>query len=170
MGYLDLKPHRAGISETPETSEFTSIYERIQYAHQALKKKKEIASVPQAPNHIYNTLSQPPQLMPFANNQLDTPSIIPQLGYQLSDYIELVDITGRISRDGKPGKIPEKCLKIFERLAISTDGWFNLTQHLENKFFYSIGDPELLSSFRQHIRRSSPKGISFSKRCYAKVA
>ncbi|MCS5709059.1 hypothetical protein CC99x_009100 [Candidatus Berkiella cookevillensis] len=40
MVYVDLNPVRAGITETPEESEFTSIYERIQHISKQLKINK----------------------------------------------------------------------------------------------------------------------------------
>ncbi|MDD1796499.1 transposase, partial [Enterovibrio sp. ZSDZ42] len=83
MAYVDLNPVRAAIAETPETSEHTSVKARID----SLKKEE-------------NTT---PCLYPFAGNPRERmPEGIP---LRLLDYLELVDWTGRHSREDKRGNI-----------------------------------------------------------------
>ena len=89
MAYVDLNPIRAAIATTPEKSDYTSIKKRI-------VKAKKVTT----PNHPFQ---QNKTLMPFAGNpRKHMPHGLP---FRLSDYIELVDWTGRIMRDDKRGFI-----------------------------------------------------------------
>ncbi|MBJ7539748.1 transposase [Marinomonas transparens] len=100
MAYVDLNPLRVKISRTPETSEFTSVKKRIVAArHQ----------------------KQPKPLYPFVGNPRENmPDGLP---FHLSDYLELVDMTGRIIREDKRGLIDASLLPILQRLNISSENW-----------------------------------------------
>jgi len=41
----------------------------------------------------------------------------------IEDYLELVDCTGRISRNDKRGAIDDKTLPILERLSLDLERW-----------------------------------------------
>jgi hypothetical protein len=72
MAYVDLNPIRAKMAKTPETSDHTSIQQRINATKQT---------------------QQPNNLMPFVGNlRQDMPKGI---AYSLKDYCELVDTTGK---------------------------------------------------------------------------
>lgn len=71
MAYVDLNPIRAGMAKTPEKSDHTSIQYRINAA---------------------KTGKKPKYLMPFAGNIKE--DMHHGLPFHLSDYLELVDITG----------------------------------------------------------------------------
>ena len=82
MAYVDLNPVRAGLSETPEGSDFTSIQARIRRAANGRQEGSE---------------SPVPELMPFRAERGGTlPKAI--LPYDLKDYLELVEWTGQITR------------------------------------------------------------------------
>jgi REP element-mobilizing transposase RayT len=110
MAYVDLNPIRAGIAATPEESEFTSIYDRIQ----SLKQKdvqRELPDVTTVP------------LRPFASGKNDEAAI----PFTLSNYLELVDWTGRCVRDDKRGFIDERIPAIAGRLNIDAEAWKSAT-------------------------------------------
>ena len=87
LAYVDLNPIRAGMAKTPETSDYTSIQQRINTAQAA-----------HSPNHLHQ---QPKGLLPFAGYpRQDSPKGLP---FRLTDYLELVDWTGRILREDKRG-------------------------------------------------------------------
>jgi len=168
MVYVDLNPIRAGTAKTPESSKFTSIYERIKYIATQMNAQSP-QNIPSSSNEmadICDELSQPLSLMAFANHANAETSDMPLINFKLSDYLQLVDATGRILRDDKCGKIPSHCLDIFDRLNLTTEGWVEMVKGLEQKFFFAVGDPELLSAFGFSARMSSPKGITVAKRCY----
>lgn len=128
MAYVDLNPIRAAISKTPETSDYTSIRKRI--------IKSQSVTTPNHPNQ------QNKQLMPFAGNpRKDMPHGLP---FRLTDYIELVDWTGRIMRDDKRGFINNELPMILERLNIETKHWHYMSQHFESHFKGFVGSAHKL--------------------------
>lgn len=64
------------------------------------------------------------------------------LAFNLIDYIELVDWTGRAVRDDKRGAIPENVSPILQRLDISPTHWIELSTNFESRFKGIAGSAE----------------------------
>ena len=123
LAYVDLNPIRAQMATTPENSDHTSIQQRINTAQAA-----------QYPNHRQQ---QTKGLMPFAGYpHQDSPKGLP---FRLTDYLELVDWTGRILREDKRGAIDATLPPILQRLNIEAKHWLFLTQHFESRFKGLVG-------------------------------
>ena len=144
MAYVDLNPIRAGIAETPEQSEFTSIKRRTQQllaSRQAGSEHEKTNVAPLPP--------QPPELALFVGNpQQDMPQGLP---FVLADYIELVELTGRCLRDDKKGHIHAHQLPILERLGICPDNWLEMSRRFTTVFHGAVGHEHLLSEFCEHL-------------------
>ena len=123
LAYVDLNPIRAGMAKSPETSQYTSIQQRIAAAQSA-----------HTPNHPQQ---QAKGLMHFAGYpRQDMPKGLP---FRLTDYLELVDWTGRIFREDKRGAIDDTLPPILERLNIEPKHWLYLTKHFESRFKGLVG-------------------------------
>ncbi|MCG8315177.1 MAG: transposase [Pseudomonadales bacterium] len=110
MAYVDLNPVRAGIADTPENSEFTSIRERT----------------------IKNNQHSVGKLGTFrGDDHKDKRDGIP---FTFRDYLLLVDSTGRFSRPDKRGAIPLTQMPILERLGLDVDSWLDMVAGIENNF------------------------------------
>ncbi|WP_227663044.1 hypothetical protein [Marinobacter daqiaonensis] len=128
MAYVDLNPVRAAIAETPETSDYTSIKER-------LVPRFNLSDAIQAQSEQLFLKQFPLPLKPLllfegvVRNE-------PQLGilFSLSDYLELVDYTGRILNPNKRGHIPEDQPPILKRLGLSTDEWLVEATEFEARY------------------------------------
>ncbi len=117
MAYVDLNPVRAGICETLDESEFTSIQARIRGA---------------APENIVSTECLSPRLMPFRTG-LESDREPPSLPIGLRNYIELVDWTGRIVRGDKTGFIPREAPSALTDLNLSKAQWQTLTLEIQKE-------------------------------------
>jgi len=128
MVYVDLNPIRAAMAEKPETSDHTSIKERI---HPTLDLAEAIAR--QTEQQALNEFSVP--LKPL----LGFEGVI-RNGFQrgilfsFEDYLELVDCTGRISRSDKRGTIDENALPILERLNLDPERWCHRATAFEDSY------------------------------------
>ena len=92
---------------------------------------------------------QPKSLMPFAGN-LRQP--MPKgLIYNLIDYIEFVDWTGRMIRDDKRGAISDAAPPILQRLDISTKHWIELTTKFEQRFKGIAGSAQSIRALCAHF-------------------
>jgi REP element-mobilizing transposase RayT len=141
MAYVDLNPIRAKIEKTPETSAHTSIKKRIE----ALQNQQE----------------QPKKLMPFVGNpRQDMPKGI---AYQLKDYCELVDITGRCIREDKAGYIDSKHSPILERLGLAAEQWLTLSTQFEKQFCYAAGAEQMMQAFKTHTNHKRLRGMGTAK-------
>jgi hypothetical protein len=82
-------------------------------------------------------LQQTDGLHPFAGNpRHDMPN---GLSFKLTDYLELVDWTGRILRDNKRRAIPESTPKILQQLNIDPKHWCYLSKNFESQFKSLVG-------------------------------
>lgn len=169
MAYVDLNPIRAKVAKTPEESEYTSIYERIHAAAKALNKAQLQTINPTKQELKIDNAKQPQQLMAFANGKPNDNDEYPKIEFSFSDYLQLVDSTGRILRDDKRGAIPESLAPILTRLNLSSNGWLNMVRNLEKDFSYAIGNQSILVEFGARFRKRPPKGIKAAKKYY-KVA
>jgi REP element-mobilizing transposase RayT len=147
LTYVDLNPIRAKMADSPETSEFTSIAERIA----ALKS--------QPTEETQKTgLNQPIQLLPFVGNHRDNmPKGIP---YNLADYLELVGWTGRIIRDDKRGHIAQNLPPILKRLQIDPKHWIYMTSHFESRFKGLVGAAYTLKQTCKKLGYQRSPGMS----------
>jgi hypothetical protein len=66
----------------------------------------------------------------------DMPKSIP---IRLTDYLALVDWTGRIIREDKRGVIERQLPPILARLQIDPKHWLYLSQHFESRFKRLVG-------------------------------
>ena len=66
--------------------------------------------------------------MPFDNRNIQA------LPFNLKDYLELVDWTGRIIREDKRGYIKPSTPPILDRLAVNHDEWLIISNQFEKVF------------------------------------
>ena len=145
MAYVDLNPIRAGIAATPEESEFTSIYDRIQ----AMKRET---------NRARSTL----RLKRF-QDQAPKGAGIP---FHTDDYLALVDWTGRSVRHGKRGAIDESLPPILTRLNIDKDAWHEAMQPRGNVFGRAMGKLNHLHLHARALGQQWIKGLRQAERLY----
>jgi len=143
MAYVDLNPIRAGISPTPESSDFTSIQARIQ----ALQT--ETPQADSLPLKVFHT--------PGSKDLADT------LPFCFQDYLALIDWTGRAVREDKRGSIPEGIPKILERINIDPDQWQQLMQPRGKLFSSAIGRIDTMRLYAQSIGQSWCQGMGVSQ-------
>jgi REP element-mobilizing transposase RayT len=111
MAYVDLNPIRAKMAKKPESSDYTSIKLRSS----ALMKHQ----------------AQPLGLMPLlADTELKQNNALP---FYLSDYVALVDITGKYHRKGHRGYASSLASPILDRLHITEKIWLTITERISNK-------------------------------------
>ncbi|MCU7917433.1 MAG: transposase [Candidatus Thiodiazotropha sp. (ex Epidulcina cf. delphinae)] len=123
MAYVDFNPVRAGMVQSLEEYEFTSIAERA--------AKAETTAFPD------ESSKQPPHLLPFVGNpREEMPKGLP---FRLTDYLELLNWTEQAMFDSRQGFIPARRPPILERLQIDTSHWLYMTQHFESKFKGLVG-------------------------------
>jgi hypothetical protein len=115
MAYVDLNPVRAGLTQTLDQSEYTSIKER---GHRFKLNPDRI-----------DESNAPSGLLPFAGYpRQDMPKGLP---FRLKDDLQLIDWTGRAILENKRGYIPDHKPPILERLQVDPKPWLYMTQHFE---------------------------------------
>ncbi|WP_133511609.1 transposase [Candidatus Thiosymbion oneisti] len=169
MAYVDLNPVRAGLAETPETSDYTSIRERVGGLPEEVgSKTKETATVkdpevmldgewlqPEAKTH---GLPQAP-LMPF-DATARTPWAVP---FAFEDYLELVDWTGRALRADKAGYIEAREPKILVRLGINGEQFIGYSKRLLKVFGTAVGASASLADLCVRRQAKYLRGIEAAR-------
>lgn len=138
MAYVDLNPIRAKMAKSPETSDHTCIKSRIEVLKGRRKPTKSIENF-------------------FGSKPEET-----GLPFVLRDYLELVDWTGRIVREGKRGKINSSLPPILERLSLNLEAWLVLTTQFERQFGQWVGSEHIVRqvySDRHYQRIPSIKNL-----------
>jgi hypothetical protein len=130
--YIDLNPVAAQVAETPETSEHTSIKQRLEHvdAQGKTARLEAVEGGSVAGSHASAGLEESLWLCPIEDRRgLDSAREGMMQGFPLGSYIKLVDYTGRLFRNGK-ASISADLAGIFERLGCSAENWHNRMQRL----------------------------------------
>jgi len=150
MAYVDLNPIRAGIAESPEGSDFTSIQQRI----------RALSAAPAQPEQ---TLDQAiPRLLGFTG-RIDDNNGLP---FALEDYLELVDWSGRAVHPDKKGKISEAAPPILARLGLATQPLLKYLSRQERGFHRVIGAAHSIRATSRRLQRGFLKGVSAANRLF----
>ncbi|WP_086931714.1 transposase [Agarilytica rhodophyticola] len=129
MAYKDLNPVRAKMAKTPETSEYTSIKQRLVKEINLSQMIKE-----QISQGALMTFNLPVKaLCQFEGNIVNQNQI--GILFSLKEYLNLVDYTGRIIRHNKRGKISALLPPILERLNLSQKEWLRNVTYFENIYY-----------------------------------
>ena len=138
MAYVDLNPIRANMASTLEESEYTSIFERIQgkSSQQDKPQKRPFTIKP---------------LFGFIGNEHENQPC--GIAYSLLDYINLVEATGKIIRQDKPGSIHEKAIPLLDQLDFNSDDWLHLAVHFGKEYHQAVGSLAQLSRFASHTHK-----------------
>lgn len=159
MAYVDLNPIRAGIALTPETSEFTSVKERID-------DRASASDVSAADSQDFRTehgvkagwlapiALEPPRRKVREKLTTRRASNMGCLSMTLDQYLKLLDWTGRQIRRHKIGVIPEDCSPILERLDCSGETWLDFVKNFRKRFRSEAGLPQSRRAFRTFRHRS----------------
>ena len=123
--YIDLNPVAAGLAETPETSEHTSLKQRVDHV-EAQSRTEDLAAAQQgsvAGSRAAGGLEESLWICPIEDRRgLDSSREGMIAGFSLGSYVLLVDYTGRLFRDGKTA-IPAALAGVFDRLGCTADRW-----------------------------------------------
>lgn len=138
MAYVDLNPVRAGMAETPEASDYTSIQERLGLtpaavpspsAEQSDLPAEPVEPWPQAPLMPFDATGRTAWAVPF--------------GFE--EYVALVEWTGRLVHPAKRGSIPASQPPILERIGLDGEAFIGLAASFLKEFGSAVGAPASLT-------------------------
>lgn len=141
--YIDLNPFAAGIAATPEKSPHTSVKQRVEHAREsgAIGKVRQAAGKSVAGAKIEGDFEQSHWLCPLQDVRRAAKGrragMMP--GLSLASYLELVDWTARLWRQGK-ARMSTEVAGIMERLGTSAEFW-------EARMKKLLGKSRLLGSY-----------------------
>ncbi|HMM78222.1 MAG TPA: transposase [Gammaproteobacteria bacterium] len=132
MAYVDLNPVRAGFAESIESSAYTSGQQRL---HEAARRPP-LAGAPARPALL--ALAQAMR----ADDEGDIP-------FNLQDYLDLLDSSGRCIRPATPNITPATTPRLLTRFGIEHAEWLKVITTLHTRFRLFIGAPARLRTFAQ---------------------
>ncbi len=153
MAYVDLNPVRAGMADTPEQSDFTSIQQRIEQS-----KPKQQAQTESLADVI-------PRLLGFVD-RLDDDQGLP---FSQDDYLNLVDWSGRAIHPNKQGKIPDDIPPILIRLGIAPDELVHRLSKKQHGFYHVVGKARTIRNTLNELGASFLKGIGAANRLFPQL-
>ena len=150
MAYVDLNPVRAGIAPTPEASQFTSIHQRIREVSEEMAATRDTQRV---------------QLRPFKQPSKRSAKALPGT---LTEYVQLVDWTGRAIRSDKRGAIDHALPPILARLNIDAEAWQVAMRPQGNVFGRAMGRLNHLRLHATTLGQSWVRGLRQAERMYGR--
>ncbi len=147
MAYVDLNPVRAGLATDIPQSAYTSAQDRL-----------EAVTQPALPVGVR------PALRPFMGAERDdAPEALP---FNLQDYLELLDNTGRVVRTDQHGFIDGDTPRLLAQLGVAPGEWLETVTALQARYELAIGAPERLRDLAAAWATKWVRGIRFARRLY----
>ena len=88
------------------------------------------------------------------------------LPFKLTDYLDLVDITGRTIREDKRGYIDQKYPAILKRLNIEPEKWLELAKTFEEQFKVIAGSQNSIETNLEYFCYTRKPNLTRSRRLF----
>jgi putative transposase len=158
MVYVDLNPIRAGLAETPEESDFTSIQQRIHAWREQMMTSAEIAPVTHEAIPV-SAHAGKDWLCPI-QSEAGRRGILPMT---TAEYFDLLDKSGRITRSHKCGSISADLAPILLRIGVKPEAWSETVSRFGSKFRLAAGLVSSLREFAGRLGRRWLQGASAAR-------
>ena len=160
MMYVDLNPIRAGIADSLQSSDFTSIQERINSLDSP--NRSLAISTPQTDSATNQAHILHKALVQFNGAaHLNEQAGIP---FHFADYLELIDWTGRAIRLDKKGYIDNQRPKLLNELGIAPNAWLTTAKEFRRQYSGISGRWDSMCAFKkQHNSGKWCKGKASSQ-------
>lgn len=143
MAYVDLNPLRAGISNDPKMSKYTSLRRRI-----AGEKKPNQTDV----------------LMPFIGD--DACENSKGLRFNFKDYIELVVDSGLCAKENNKHVLSNHRQSLLEQINISCENWLKVSSCFTTLFHGPVGTESTLIAFHEKKRHKRRSNLAVCRRLF----
>ncbi len=179
MTYVDLNPIRAGLCETLEESEHTSVQERVRAYVRSQKQRagRDKGASSRSGEAVSDDVAagkekdEPATLTaPLAAFTGTTGHAGHGLPFHFSDYMELVDWTGWVVRADKRGQIPGSVPPILQRLGVEAGSWIDTVRHFRRHFYDYVGPPETMERCSRTLGRSWLRGVGARRKLWGGAA
>lgn len=144
MIYVDLNPIRAGIADSLENSDYTSIQARLVGNSDSPMKK---------------------QLLPFTDEPHQNIGTSP-ISFNLLEYIQLVEWTGRQIHPKKRGYISDNIPPMLSRLQMSQTVWLRNCIMLESIYHRAIGPEGKIRQFCDKLKQKWLRGLTHCREAF----
>ena len=132
LAYVDLNPIRANMAETPEASNYTSLQQRL--------SKPVNQQIQAGLRKAYPALPAQVSIKPLLHFESAIHETIKTgIPFSFTDYLQLVDWTGRQIHPGKRGALASDLPPILRRLAIEADQWLISSRKFELIYYQRFG-------------------------------
>jgi hypothetical protein len=84
-----------------------------------------------------------------------------------TDYFDLVDKSGRMTRSDKPGAIDADLPPILLRIRANPNSWLDTVSHFGSKFHLAAGMAANLHAFADHLGRRWLQGATPARAAFA---
>ena len=154
MAYVDLNPVRAGISDSIDGSDHTSVQARAT----DLRKNPSNYSKLLMPIAGFGVFL--PSGDKFDGNMAPTGSRLPMTSAQ---YIELVDYTGRQIKPGKRGVIASTEPQALQKLGLDADYWAGHVIGFRSAYQRFVGSVAAMTEKAKALNQQWLKGIGYAR-------
>ena len=183
MVYVDLNPIRAGLADTPEECDFTSIQERIRaWQRETMTSAQDIGSdclgmdmqMPKDAGGVSSPVSalgdpadvaglSPDWLCPVESDSRRRGI----LQMTAAEYFDLVDRSGRMMGLDKRGAIDAELAPILLRIGAKPEAWPDTISHFGSRFRLAAGLVSNLRKFADQIGRRWLMGVASARAAFA---